>query len=258
MNDHLTEEELHALAESSSGDEPAPHLATCERCRRELDGLRVLIAELGGLPRCEDPPRDLWPEVEARLRGAGVVPRGGRRTPSDGPAPTVGWPLLSAAPAAVDPGQTSALARAPRGTHRAERARRVATAAAAAGVVVLLVAGARLVGLPGSTEPTAPRAVARSAQRPTIAFAAFGPSEADFEAAAGDLLGAFEARKATLRPETVRVIEENLRVIDGAIANIRAALAADPASRDLTFLLASTYEMKLDLLRRGAQLPRAL
>jgi hypothetical protein len=73
--------------------------------------------------------------------------------------------------------------------------------------------------------------------------------------------GAYEQEIAELRtilaetdlaldPATVAVVDENLRVIDAAIAAARAALDQDPASALLSQRLAGAYDMKLDLLRR--------
>jgi len=61
-------------------------------------------------------------------------------------------------------------------------------------------------------------------------------------------------RELALDDETTRVLDENLRVIDDAIAAARAALDADPASALLTQRLTGAYDMKLDLLRRLATL----
>ena len=48
---------------------------------------------------------------------------------------------------------------------------------------------------------------------------------ASYREAAADLQRAFEAGRSTLRPETMRVIEENLRTIDLAIAHVRLFIA---------------------------------
>jgi anti-sigma factor RsiW len=71
----------------------------------------------------------------------------------------------------------------------------------------------------------------------------------------GELTEALAARRATLRPETVKTIEDNLRIIDDAIARSRAALEQDPSSGDLLQLLSYTYETKIELLRRAAEIP---
>jgi hypothetical protein len=62
-------------------------------------------------------------------------------------------------------------------------------------------------------------------------------------------------RRAQLDPQTVGVIELNLRVIDDAIAQCRAALRKDPASQFLMQSLNDELENKIELLRRAALLP---
>lgn len=56
-----------------------------------------------------------------------------------------------------------------------------------------------------------------------------------------------------LAPETVRILEENLRIIDDAIQEARSALANDPQSGMLAELLRSAYQRKLDLLKQVAR-----
>jgi hypothetical protein len=51
------------------------------------------------------------------------------------------------------------------------------------------------------------------------------------------------------------VLEANLRVIDRAIQESRAALVADPASRFLSEQFTRAYNSKLTLLRDAATLP---
>ena len=43
------------------------HLETCLSCRREAQILRLLLAQATVLPKSISPPRDLWPEIAARL-----------------------------------------------------------------------------------------------------------------------------------------------------------------------------------------------
>ena len=56
---------------------------------------------------------------------------------------------------------------------------------------------------------------------------------------------------------TVRVLEENLAIIDRAIADARTALEQDPASRYLNGHLGRTLRRKVDLLQRAATLVTA-
>ena len=59
--------------------------------------------------------------------------------------------------------------------------------------------------------------------------------------------------RGALAPETVRIMEENLTIIDRAINEAQAALASDPNSEMLVDLLRSAYERKLELLRQAAR-----
>ena len=59
--------------------------------------------------------------------------------------------------------------------------------------------------------------------------------------------------RESLSPETVRILEENLRIIDSAIQEARTALANDPRSEMLGELLKSAYQRKLELLKQAAR-----
>ena len=62
-------------------------------------------------------------------------------------------------------------------------------------------------------------------------------------------------RRTQLDSSTVAIIERNLKIIDAAIEQSRAALASDPASRMLDQQLTHALDKKLELLRRAAMLP---
>ena len=62
-------------------------------------------------------------------------------------------------------------------------------------------------------------------------------------------------RRAQLDPATVAVLEQSVAVIDSAIAQSRAALARDPASRFLATQLDHSLGKKIELLRTAAMLP---
>ena len=59
-----------------------------------------------------------------------------------------------------------------------------------------------------------------------------------------------EAHRARLPLETVVALEENLRSIDRAIAEIHLALESNPNHHALSFLLAEAYQREADLLER--------
>jgi anti-sigma factor RsiW len=85
-----------------------------------------------------------------------------------------------------------------------------------------------------------------------ISAAAHRPDRAD-EAVAG-LEKTFQSQRTNLDPETVRVLEENLAVIDQAIDDCRRALADDPANTYVSRHLADLRQQKLALLGRAATL----
>ena len=61
-------------------------------------------------------------------------------------------------------------------------------------------------------------------------------------------------RKTQLDSSTVAIIERNLQIIDAAIAQSRAALANDPASRLLSGQLTRALDKKVELLRTAVLL----
>jgi hypothetical protein len=74
------------------------------------------------------------------------------------------------------------------------------------------------------------------------------PSRTD--KAVAELQEALARNESRLDTATVRVVRQNLAVIDRAIAEARSALEADPASTYLNLHLANTMRRKVELLRR--------
>jgi hypothetical protein len=70
------------------------------------------------------------------------------------------------------------------------------------------------------------------------------------DAAIADLQEALKRNESRLDTSTVRVVRENLALIDRAIAQARVALAADSGDAYLNLHLADTMRRKLELLRR--------
>ena len=82
-------------------------------------------------------------------------------------------------------------------------------------------------------------------------------ADAKYGAAIADLERVIEDNRAQLDTATVRIIEENLMIIDRAIAQARRALADDPASSYLNEYLAGTMRQKLEFLRQAASMAGA-
>lgn len=104
-----------------------------------------------------------------------------------------------------------------------------------------------------SAEP-AIRAVVEpaGAVQPDIQPASF--ADAQYDAAVADLERILREESERLDPQTIMVIERNLRAIDAAIQEARAALDSDPANTYLNSHLAEARRRKLELLRRAAGL----
>jgi hypothetical protein len=79
-------------------------------------------------------------------------------------------------------------------------------------------------------------------------------ADAQFDAAVADLERILREEGHALDPRTVMVIERNLKAIDDAIRDARAALDKDPANPYLNSHLADARRRKLDLLRRATYL----
>jgi anti-sigma factor RsiW len=196
------------------------HLATCAACRATRDELQRVVATARGIGY-RMPERDLWSRIEAEVgpqRTAAPIPKIGPRHVTMSV-----WRLATAA------GIVAALA--------GGLAWAVATRGAGGAITVVQDTTVA----PAASPPLPPSAVA----------------VASYREAAADLERAFEAGRGTLRPETMRVIEENLRSIDVAIAQADSALRADPGSEYLNQYLAETMQRKLKLLRRAVEITAA-
>lgn len=96
-----------------------------------------------------------------------------------------------------------------------------------------------------------------AAQEATSALAALALRENQYLQTVNGLNQLIEASESELAPETIRTIRASLLVIDAAILEVRQALAADPANRQLLEILTSNYEKKVDLLRRTTAMVRS-
>lgn len=196
------------------------HLAECDGCRAELEAISSLRAEARSLPRGIAPSRDLWDGIAARLAeresGAPVIELDtGRQVPGSWGR----WAPLAAAA--------------------------VLLVVASSGLTLALMRGQTAAPVTTAADG---QAVSEPQQRATTALAAFRPAEVEFENTVTALEAELNARRGSLAPETVATIEENLAIIDQAIAEARAALHADPGSADLSRHLSGVYRQKVDLL----------
>ncbi|MCU0291959.1 MAG: zf-HC2 domain-containing protein [Thermoanaerobaculaceae bacterium] len=192
------------------------HLDACAACRAEECRRRELVLEAASLPREIQPSGDLWAGIAARLSE-------------------------------------------PVGIVEARPVRRWTVWSGMAAAAVLLVAGTALVT--AHLVRSRPRAVTARASSPAAIVPAAITSElnapqVDLERAAGALRAALESRRGQLSPATLKVVDENLAIIDAAIDRLQAALREDPGNRALVTLLTATWERKIDLLQTASELAR--
>jgi anti-sigma-K factor RskA len=209
------------------------HVAECAECSAELHFLLALRERAGELPRVIAPRRDLWAGIAARLeeRGAAAGPqvipldRTARRRTSQ---PAWRGRAMLAVAATVLVALTSVIT-----------ARLMQQDAGVAPVAL----GPAVVGQPAATE-----------ERAVTSLAAFAPMEAEYLGTLELLELQLEAGRESLSPQTLVVVEENLRIIDRAILEIQTALRADSTSVELPLLLGGAYRSKVELLQSVVQL----
>lgn len=196
------------------------HLAVCGDCRAEAEALRALFQDVAALPLEMAPGRDLWAGIAARIEPrADVVPISSARR----------W-------------------KAPRW---------LAMAATIVGVAVSSSLITFKVMERRAPEPVAVvpvQSVAAPSTAAPTALVAFKPAEQDYEVAIAELERVLASRGSNLAPATVKTLETNLRIIDEAIRQSRAALEKDPNSRELTDMLADAYGQKLKVLQHAVEL----
>jgi len=222
------------------------HRETCAECTATWAELDAISAEARALPTLT-PSRDLWAGIAARIGGAAGEASSGASEPTSSAS--------SASPAA------------------AASARRWFAAPAlryAAAAAVLVAATATVtwriandVELPTVRDPNGrPIVIAPSAGDDTsgdrIARIRAASYEEDFvtlDLEVRTLQAMLDQRRSMLDSTTVAVVERNLKLIDTAIAESRAAFLRDPASQFLAAQLARSYTTKITLLRTTATMP---
>jgi len=240
------------------------HLGSCQGCSAVLADLRAVVERAHALVDVP-PSEDLWPPIVQKIAQqiAGAEPRtAGERRDSESAAP-------ARSPVRLRPGQD----------RQAWWARRIDVSLpqlAAAGVLlVALSAGGVWLSLRAVAPTTVPvqqpialngagpapapgpdPQVARSVgDRQRVdrdrgaAPALVAASNPRYDAAVAELEQALADGRGRLDPRTLRVVEENLRIIDRAIDEARRAVEADPGNLWLRSHLAATMMRKVDLLR---------
>jgi hypothetical protein len=123
---------------------------------------------------------------------------------------------------------------------------------AAAAAAVLVVA---LLGLPASWRNPAPtESVTGNAASVEALLAEFRAAEEQYVQATSRLMRVLEQRRDAIPPETLTVLDENVRVIDAAIAEVRLSLDRNDVDPGGGHALTALYNKKLQLLWRASRL----
>ena len=191
------------------------HAADCAECRLLGRDLAGIRDSAAELPTFA-PSRDLWSGIEARIE-----------------TPVV---------------QMNAKGRGASGRWTTRQF------AVAAAVLIVVTAGTWMVATRTPAVTALPIA-AQPAVRTDLVSVADQQGIATYEGEIAKLHDILTTRRGELDSATVTVIEKNLTLIDKAIAESKAALAADPHSAFLAGRLNRAYDTKLDLLRSAATLP---
>ena len=117
--------------------------------------------------------------------------------------------------------------------------------AASIALVLLSSGGAYMALRPGTSKVTPQLTASRQRGIGTVATWT-GPTDA----AIADLQATLTENERRLDTTTVRIVRQNLAIIDRAIAEARIALQKDPGNAYLNLHLADTMRRKVELLRR--------
>jgi hypothetical protein len=260
---------LEGLLDGSVRVSVERHLRECVRCAglvRDLENIRDEAAVLPDLA----PSRDLWAGIEARI-AAPVIPLAARPERQRRLVPA--WMGIAAAALIVSTAGVTYLLTArsltssanSRGANGISAPQTQSPVAAAPGSTTgETQAGGVDIPRNESEQPGGNRFARRSTEtsRPGVPATLASRdqsgslnSDAVYGREIEMLQNIVKQRKTQLDSTTVAVIQRNLEIIDAAIAQSRAALAADPASRMLGQQLTHALDKKVELLRTAAMLP---
>jgi anti-sigma factor RsiW len=241
------------------------HLRECVRCAglvRDLENIRDEAAVLPDLVLSHD----LWAGIEARI-AAPVIPLTARPEPQRRRVPA--WMGIAAAALIVSTAGVTYLLTARSLRSGAASTLAAGTSASSTQSPIAAAPAATIAGTESGgsdTQPTVPiqsaatSLASRSPQpsrsgAPATFASQTQPTEAVYSKEIEMLQAIVKQRKTQLDSSTVAIIQRNLDIIDAAIAQSRAALSADPASRMLGQQLTHALDKKVELLRTAAMLP---
>ena len=216
------------------------HLDGCSSCQTVLEELKA-VRDWAGSLQDREPERDLWPGIRDVLDERQVIDlntrMGGRERPGTGSGRGRGRGVFLSIP------QLSA---------------------AAAALVVLTAGGSWALLAPGtSSSASAPALLETAVSEPAVTEGSppvarlVGLQDSRVEAYLSEveeLETILDQGRSTFEPNTVRILERNLELIDRAIRESIEALAIDPGNAFVEEYLRRSYERKVSYLREATAL----
>lgn len=245
MSEHVSLDRMNAavdgLLSTAELDALRAHVDDCAACRDAYARLSETVLAVRALPTTASPPPEAWSEIEARISGR--VRPGGRSDSGD------------------EVEVVSLEDRRPTRVHAPARNRGLSLTwpqlATAAALVAVVSASAMWLALErrgpiaaGTTELATPELGGAAARAVSL-------EDTRYAEAADRLEQILEEGRTLLDRETLLTIEESLRTVDAAIADVEEALGSDPNSGLLLRLLTNHQRTKLGVLQRAADAVQA-
>jgi anti-sigma factor RsiW len=238
------------------------HLSECVRCTSLLKDIENISKQAAALPDMV-PSRDLWQGIEARI-AAPVIPLAARPERQRRVVVPAWMGVAAAALVVSTAGITYTLTARSFGAAPNPAITRLpapdSQTQAAAGTTPTSPVDVDVPGTqPGATVSPVKGSVPDRSRPPVSLVKATATDREHSDLVYGreiDMLqNIVSQRRTQLDSSTVAIIEKNLKIIDQAIEQSRAALAKDPASRMLDQQLTHALDKKVELLRTAAMLP---
>jgi anti-sigma factor RsiW len=220
--DDYVDGDLHA----SRASQVRRHVEECSACREEERALRRLLEKAASLPASVEPSGDVWERIAFRLGRfdrSGSAPGAARRV-------TAPW-----------------------WSRRMSLAAAVLLVAVAAGLMLARVGRAPAIEAPVPQAAVVPSGPEREPVAASITPVGVQIADEAFLEARQKLMAALDERKEVLSPETVRTVQQNLKLIEGAVDEIQSALSKDPGNSRLNRMLVATRQREVALLRQVTQ-----
>jgi hypothetical protein len=222
VNTHLTAADVHRYADgeldATTRQTHADHLATCSACAKRVTTLEGLLEQAKQMPAGIAPPDDLWPDLRRRIEAQKSVALNVSPGPQHGPWWTRPWPAVAAAAILI-----------------------LATASATAWLLapdsgrVQPAIGAIQISLPENTPPQVAMLIA------------------DYEAMTQRLAEDFASKRDLLPADAAQTVDQNLQIIDAALAELRQVLQSEPENETILELLTTAYRQKVSVLEHAAE-----